>query len=55
MAFWWVNHKLTRDHEVRGGYLWSPMLNANGSFNQTYQNMTLVRPGGHRTLFAAAA
>lgn len=22
MAFWWVNHKQTRDHEVRGGYLW---------------------------------
>src|SRR5688572_28625554 len=45
MAFWWVNHKQTRDHEVRGGYLWSPMRNANGSFNQTYDKMTLVRPG----------
>ncbi len=45
MAFWWVNHKQTRDHEVRGGYLWSPMRNANGAFNQTYQNLTLVRPG----------
>lgn len=45
MAFWWVNHKQTRDHEVRGGYLWSPIRNANGSFNQTYENMTLVRPG----------
>jgi putative restriction endonuclease len=45
MAFWWVNHQQTRDHEVRGGYLWSPMRNANGAFNQTYQNLTLVRPG----------
>ncbi len=45
MAFWWVNHKQTRDHEVRGGYLWSPMRNANSGYNQTYQNMTLVRPG----------
>lgn len=45
MAFWWVNHKQTRDHEVRGGYLWSPMRNANGGFNQTYENMTRVRPG----------
>lgn len=45
MAFWWVNHKQTRDHEVRGGYLWSPMRNANGVFNQTYANMRLVRPG----------
>ncbi|AWV08630.1 HNH endonuclease [Marilutibacter maris] len=45
MAFWWVNHKQTRDHEVRGGYLWSPKRNANGAFNQTYENMRLVRPG----------
>ncbi len=45
MAFWWVNHKQTRDHEVRGGYLWSPMRNANGAFNQTYENLKLVRPG----------
>jgi putative restriction endonuclease len=45
MAFWWVNHKQTRDHEVRGGYLWSPFRNANGAFNQTYENMKLVRPG----------
>jgi hypothetical protein len=45
MAFWWVNHKQTRDHEVRGGYLWSPMRNANGGYNKTYENMTLVRPG----------
>lgn len=45
MAFWWVNHKQTRDHEVRGGYLWSPMRNADGRFNQTYENMRLARPG----------
>lgn len=45
MAFWWVNHKQTRDDEVRGGYLWSPMRNANGARNQTYENMCLVRPG----------
>lgn len=45
MAFWWVNHKQTRDLEVRGGYLWSPMRNANGAFNQTYHNMTRTSPG----------
>lgn len=45
MAFWWVNHKKTRDHEVSGGYLWSPFRNKNGAFNQFYENMTLVRPG----------
>ena len=45
MAFWWVNHKQTRNHEVRGGYLWSPMRNANGAINQTYENMTRTRVG----------
>lgn len=45
MAFWWVNHKQTRDYEVQGGYLWSPMRNANGGRNQSYENMGLVRPG----------
>jgi hypothetical protein len=45
MAYWWVNHKQTRDHEVQGGYLWSPHRNKNGAFNQTYENMSLVRPG----------
>jgi len=45
MAFWWVNHKQTREQEVRGGYLWSPIRNSNGSFNQTYDNMRLVRAG----------
>lgn len=45
MAFWWVNHKQTRHHEVRGGYLWSPIRNKDNSFNQSYENMKLVRPG----------
>lgn len=45
MAFWWVNHKQTRDHEVQGGYLWSPYRNANGAFNQTYENMRHVQVG----------
>lgn len=45
MAFWWVNHKQTREHEVRGGYIWSPYRNANGAFNQTYENMRHVQVG----------
>jgi len=45
MAFWWVNHKQTREHEIRGGYLWSPCRNANGAFNQSYENMRHVRVG----------
>ena len=45
MAYWWVNHKQTRNHEVRGGYLWSPLRNANGRRNQSYDNMSLAGPG----------
>ena len=45
MAFWWVNHKQTRDYEVSGGYLWSPFRNANGAFNQTYENMRHAQVG----------
>ncbi len=45
MNFWWVNHKQTREHEVRGGYLWSPFRNADGRYNQTYENMRFVKPG----------
>jgi putative restriction endonuclease len=45
MAFWWVNHKQTRDHEVQGDYLWSPKFNQNGARNQSYDNMVIARPG----------
>jgi putative restriction endonuclease len=45
MAFWWVNHKQTRDYEVQGDYLWSPKFNQNGARNQSYDNMVIARPG----------
>lgn len=45
MAYWWVNHKQTRDLEVRGGYLWSPKANRNGARNQTYDNMLRAKVG----------
>lgn len=45
MAFWWVNQNQTYDHEVGGGYLWSPKKNANGARNQYYENMTMVNVG----------
>lgn len=45
MAFWWVNHKQTRDYEVQGDYLWSPKFNQNGARNQSYDNMVLTREG----------
>ena len=43
--YWWVNHKQTFEAELNGGYIWSPKTKANGAFNQTYQNLTLVAPG----------
>ena len=43
--FWWVNQNQTYRHEVPGGYLWSPIKNANGARNQFYDNMRQVRPG----------
>lgn len=45
MAYWWVNHKQTRDYEVQGDYLWSPKANQNGARNQSYDNMVLARQG----------
>lgn len=45
MDYWWVNHKQTQRHELRGGYLWSPFRNANNSFNQSYENMRLAKVG----------
>lgn len=45
MAFWWVNHKQTRDYEVQGDYLWSPKFNQNGARNRSYDNMARAVPG----------
>lgn len=45
MAFWWVNQNQTYEHEINGGYLWSPKQNSNGARNQFYENMKLVQPG----------
>jgi len=45
VKYWWVNQNQTYAHEVRGGYLWSPKVNANGASNRFYDNMLEVRPG----------
>ncbi|MBN2156489.1 MAG: HNH endonuclease [Candidatus Lokiarchaeota archaeon] len=45
MEYWWVNHKQTFDQELNFGYLWSPKTNKNGSRNQFYVNMTIIREG----------
>ncbi len=43
--YWWVNHKQTFKSELAGGYIWSPKNNRDGARNQTYENLTEVKPG----------
>jgi hypothetical protein len=45
VRYWWVNHSKTYNHEVGGGYLWSPKKNNNNARNQFYENMVEVQPG----------
>ncbi len=54
IRYWWVNHKQTYYAELEGGYIWSPTKNQNGARNQTYINLTLVRPGDVIISYAGA-
>ena len=45
MQFWWVNQNQTYQHEISGGYLWSPKVKANGNINPFYDNMSKVGIG----------
>lgn len=45
MRYWWVNHAQTMRQEVAGGYLWSPVTEANGARSQFYDNMRRAAPG----------
>lgn len=45
MQFWWVNHKQTMRQEIAGGYLWSPLMEANGARSQFYDNLRRAIPG----------
>lgn len=45
MRFWWVSHNQTFEHEVRGGFLWSPVTKANGQSNYFYDTMEIAQPG----------
>jgi hypothetical protein len=45
MRYWWVNHKQTYKHEVRGGFLWSPKVRKDGATHHFYDNMTKVSAG----------
>ena len=43
--YWWVNQNQTYEHEIPGGFLWSPKVKADGGRNQFYVNMKLAKPG----------
>jgi putative restriction endonuclease len=43
--YWWVSQNKTFDHEVGGGYLWSPITNNAGQRNAAYDHMTEIRAG----------
>lgn len=45
MPYWWVNHAQTMRQEIAGGYLWSPVTEANGARSQFYDNMRRAAPG----------
>lgn len=54
MRYWWVNQNQTFEHEVGGGYLWSPKLKANLARNPYYDFMREVAPGDIVFSFAKA-
>lgn len=43
--FFWVNHKKTEKVEISEGFIWAPKTKVNGHKNQTYLNLTEVKPG----------
>ncbi len=45
MRYWWVSHNQTFEHEVYGGFLWSPVTKANGQRNYFYDTMEKAQPG----------
>ena len=45
MRYWWVNHAQTVRQEIAGGYLWSPVTEANGARSRFYDNMRRAASG----------
>lgn len=45
VRYWWVNHAQTMRQEIAGGYLWSPVTEANGARSKFYDNMRHASPG----------
>lgn len=45
MRYWWVSQNQTFEHEVPGGYLWSPKVRRDGTINHYYETMREVSYG----------
>lgn len=45
VRYWWVSQNKTFNHEVGGGYLWSPQLNNKGARVAAYDFMTEIEQG----------
>lgn len=45
MKYWWVNHNKTWKHEIEGGYIWSPKLDAAGKTQYHWETMKQVSSG----------
>tara|TARA_Y100001958_G_scaffold157379_1_gene152321 strand:+ start:1322 stop:2251 length:930 start_codon:yes stop_codon:yes gene_type:complete len=45
MGYWWVNHKQTFNHEFKGNFIWSPLMDKNGKRNQAYENLPRTNIG----------
>ena len=52
MNSWWVNHNVTAQQEIEGGYLWSPKRMKDGRKSQFYENMREANPGDRVASFA---
>lgn len=44
MKYWWVSQNQTYNHEVPGGYMWSPKRQTNGNTNHSYELMKQICP-----------
>jgi len=45
MRYWWVSHNQTFEHEVFGGFLWSPKVDARNRRRYFYDTMIEAQPG----------
>lgn len=43
--YYWCNNSQSGEKEREDGFIWSPVKNADESFNMAYQRMTEVKPG----------